>query len=208
MCGTAWMKFSGAPTTPSAAADPQNCFECSNCSKILSALPIGTPNSALPRVTNPEARNYLIGSNPAAYALINGTGNRGSLVRIPALATLNHREVDQDRLGVTLSGQWRPTERTTISFDNLYSEMTQTSTNYQIGPVGLNRNNTNGNRTATAFSYQTATTASNSNNSYNNRRSVYANCTAQTATEFRDAIDCGQSLYGNTPIFTTAPGAL
>lgn len=85
--------------------------------------------------------------------------------------------------------------------------MTQTSTNYQIGPVGVNRNNTNGNRTATAFSYQTATTASNSNNSYNNRRSVYANCTAQAATEFRDAIDCGQSLYGNTPIFTTAPGA-
>jgi TonB-dependent receptor len=179
-----------------AAGDPQGF-----------ALPIGTPNSALPRVTNPEARNYLIGSNPAAYALINGTGNRGSLVRIPALATLNHREVDQDRLGVTLSGQWRPTERTTINFDNLYSEMTQTSTNYQIGPVGLNRNNTNGNRTATAFSYQTATTASNSNNSYNNRRSVYANCTAQAATEFRDAIDCGQSLYGNTPIFTTAPGA-
>ena len=104
-------------------------------------------------------------------------------MRIPALATLNHRDVEQDRLGVTLSGQRRPTERTTINFDNLYSKMTQISTNYQIGPVGLNRNNTNGNRTATAFSYQTATTASNSNNSYNNRRSVYANCTAQAATD-------------------------
>ena len=165
------------------------------------ALPIGTnPATALPRVTNPEARNYLIGSNPAAYNLINGGATRGSLVRIPALATLNHRDVEQDRLGVTLSGQWRPTERTTINFDNLYSKMTQISTNYQIGPVGLNRNNTNGNRTTTAFSYQTYPTTSATNNSY-------ANCATQAATEFRDAIDCGQSLYGSTPIFTTAPGA-
>jgi len=168
------------------------------------ALPIGTnPATALPRVTNPEARNYLIGSNPAAYNLINGGATRGSLVRIPALATLNHRDVEQDRLGVTLSGQWRPTERTTINFDNLYSKMTQISTNYQIGPVGLNRNNTNGNRTTTAFSYQTYPTTS----ATNNRRAAYANCATQAATEFRDAIDCGQSLYGSTPIFTTAPGA-
>lgn len=172
------------------------------------ALPIGTnPATALPRVTNPEARNYLIGSNPTAYNLINGGATRGSLVRIPALATLNHRDVEQDRLGVTLSGQWRPTERTTINFDNLYSKMTQISTNYQIGPVGLNRNNTNGNRTTTAFSYQTYPTTSATNNSYANRRAAYANCTTQAATEFRDAIDCGQSLYGSTPIFTTAPGA-
>ena len=128
-------------------------------------------------------------------------------MRIPALATLNHRDVEQDRLGVTLSGQWRPTERTTINFDNLYSKMTQISTNYQIGPVGLNRNNTNGNRTTTAFSYQTYPTTSATNNSYANRRAAYANCTTQAATEFRDAIDCGQSLYGSTPIFTTAPGA-
>ena len=172
------------------------------------ALPIGTnPATALPRVTNPEARNLLIGSNPAAYALLNGASNRGSLVHIPSLASLNHREVDQDRLGVTLSGQWRPSDRTTINFDNLYSKQNQVSTNYQIGPVGLNRNNTNGNRTGTAFSYQTATTASATNNSYANRRATYANCASQAATEFRDAIDCGQSMYGGTPVFRTAPGA-
>ncbi|MEN5363156.1 TonB-dependent receptor [Brevundimonas intermedia] len=172
------------------------------------ALPTGTnPATALPRVTNPEARNLLIGSNPAAYALLNGASNRGSLVHIPSLASLNHREVEQDRLGVTLSGQWRPSDRTTINFDNLYSKQNQVSTNYQIGPVGLNRNNTNGNRTGTAFSYQTATTASATNNSYANRRATYANCATQAATEFRDAIDCGQSMYGGTPVFGTAPGA-
>ncbi|WP_428156482.1 TonB-dependent receptor [Brevundimonas sp.] len=172
------------------------------------ALPIGTnPATALPRVTNPEARNLLIGSNPAAYALLNGASNRGSLVHIPSLASLNHREVEQERLGVTLSGQWRPTDRTIVNFDNLYSKQDQVSTNYQIGPVGLNRNNTNGNRTGTAFSYQTATTANATNNSYANRRATYANCATQAATDFRDAIDCGQSMYGGTPIFGTAPGA-
>ena len=172
------------------------------------ALPIGTnPATAFPRVTNPEALGFLIGSDPAAYALLNGGATRGSLVRIPSLATLNHREVEQDRLGATLSFQWRPTDRTTVSVDNLYSEMTQVSTNYQIGAVGLNRNNTNGNRTLTSFSYQTFPTTSASNNSYANRRGIYANCATQAATQYRDAIDCGQSLYGNVPIFRTAPGA-
>lgn len=171
------------------------------------ALPIGTnPATAFPRVTNPEALSYLIGSDPTAYALLNSGATKGSLVKIPSLATLNHREVEQERLGLTLSGQWRPSPRTTISFDNLYSEMTQVSTNYQIGAVGLNRNNTNGNRTLTSFSYQTFPTASNSNNSYRNRRGIYATCASQEATDFRDAIDCGQSLYGNTPVFTTSPG--
>ena len=172
------------------------------------ALPTGTnPATAFPRVTNPEALAYLIGSNPEAYRLLNGAGTRGSLVKIPSLATLNHREVEQERLGITLSGQWRPTDRTTISFDNLYSEMTQVSTNYQIGAVGLNRNNTNGNRTLSSFSYQTYPTTSAANNSYRNRRGIYATCASQDANDFRDAIDCGQGMYGNTPVFTTAPGA-
>ncbi|MCX4197806.1 hypothetical protein OMR07_21580 [Methylobacterium organophilum] len=139
----------------------------------------------------------------AARALDAQGLNRGTSGNV----SVRFRDVEQDRLGVTLSGQWRPTERTTINFDNLYSKMTQISTNYQIGPVGLNRNNTNGNRTTTAFSYQTYPTTSATNNSYANRRAAYANCATQAATAFRDAIDCGQSLYGSTPIFTTAPGA-
>ncbi len=173
------------------------------------ALPTNVNAAAvIPRVTNPEALNFLIGSNPAAYQLLYGPNNyRQSLVRIPALASLQHREIEQERLGATLSFQWRPTDRTTISFDNLYSEATQTSTNYQLGPVGLNRNNTNGNRTPTSFSYQTATTTSAANNSYANRRASYANCATQAATEFRDAIDCGQSIYGENRIYNTAPGA-
>jgi iron complex outermembrane receptor protein len=173
------------------------------------ALPIGVnPALVLPRVTNPEALNYLIGSNPTAYQLLYGPNNyRNSLVRVPGLGSLNHREIEQDRVGATLSFQWRPSPRTLVSVDNLYSEMNQTSTNYQIGAIGLNRNNTNGNRTTTAFSYQTYPTTTAANNTYANRRGSYTVCATQAATEFRDAIDCGQSRYGNSPIYTTAPGA-
>lgn len=173
------------------------------------ALPTNVnPALVIQRVTNPEALSYLIGSNPAAYQLLYGPNNyRQSLVRIPSLASLQHREIEQERLGATLAFQWRPTDRTTISFDNLYSEATQSSTNYQLGPVGLNRNNTNGNRTVTAFSYQTFPTTSAANNTYANRRGSYPNCATQAATEFRDAIDCGQATYGNNRVYNTAPGA-
>lgn len=177
-----------------AAGDPQGF-----------ALPTNV-NAAnvIPRVTNPEALQYLIGSNPRAYELLYGPNNyRGSLVRIPTLSSLNHRELEQERLGLTLSMQWKPTDRTTITYDGLYAEMDQTADNYQIGAIGLNRNNTNGNRTASNFSYQTATTASAAQNTYANRRTAYANCATQAATSFRDAIDCGQSQYGNTPVFNS-----
>jgi TonB-dependent receptor len=174
------------------------------------ALPSNVdPLTALPRVTNPEARDLLIGSNPAAYELIYGGPGiyRGSLVRIPTLASLMRRELTQDRTGFTTAVQWRPTDRTTISVDGLYSELNQKSTNYQVGSIGLNRNNTNGNRTATNFSYQTLPTVSPAQNTYQNRRGVYANCNYRAATEFVDEIDCGQSIYGNTRVFNTAPGA-
>jgi hypothetical protein len=42
MCGTAWMKSAVGPAMPLSTAWAQNCFECSNCSKIDSARPIFT----------------------------------------------------------------------------------------------------------------------------------------------------------------------
>jgi TonB-dependent receptor len=189
--------FNNANST--AALDPQGFALPSNVNAA----------TVLNRVTNPEALGLLVGSNPAAYNLLQGGAgnNRGSLVTIPSLASLNHRELSQERLGTTIGLQWRPTPKTTVSVDYLYAQLDSQADNYQIGPVGLNRNNTNGNRNLTSFSYQTAPTASATNNSYNNRVGIYANCATQTATEFRGPIDCGQTLYGNTPVFTTAPGA-
>lgn len=46
MCGTAWMNPAGSPAMPLATAWAQNCFECSNCSKIDRARPIFTLPSA------------------------------------------------------------------------------------------------------------------------------------------------------------------
>ena len=166
------------------------------------ALPIGTVS--IPNVTNPNALALLTGSNPAAYALINGNG-RGSLIRIPALPTINHREISQERVGLTLSGQWRPTERTTVSLDGLYSKFESESVNYQIVPVGLNRNNTSGViPNATNYSFNTARpgppsagTANTNQGSATQRRGLYSNCTAQAeafgadGNRIRDAIDCG-----------------
>lgn len=172
------------------------------------ARPAGT---TIPNVTNPNALALLTGSNPAAYALINGNG-RGSLVRIPALPTLSHRDIEQERVGVTLGAQWRPTERTTVSLDGLYSKFDSSSINYQLSPIGLNRNNTNGViPNATNYSFNTArpgapspgTTATNQGTA-TQRRGLYASCTAQTTafssdgTQIRDPIDCGQTLGGGS----------
>ncbi|MEN5362747.1 TonB-dependent receptor [Brevundimonas intermedia] len=171
------------------------------------ARPTGT---TIPNVTNPIALGYLTGSDPAAYALLHGPTGRGSLVRIPALPNMNHREIEQERLGVTLSAQWRPTERTTISVDTLYSKFDSSSINYQLVPVGLNRNNTSGViPNATNYSYNTARpgppsagTAASNQGSATQRRGLYSSCTAQgvltssDGNRIRDAIDCGQSLNG------------
>lgn len=172
------------------------------------AAPTGTPcnNGVIPgvNITNTAYCNTLQGSNPAAYALLhNPTGSTlrnnntsggavagttvaaGPLVRIPALATLNQQELEQERLGATVALQWRPRESTTISLDGVYSRFDNNSVNLQIQTVGLNRNNTNaGLNTANAAT------------PVNTKRGLYNSCVAQAATAIRDAIDCGQQMNG------------
>ncbi|GFE83806.1 hypothetical protein GCM10011487_58060 [Steroidobacter agaridevorans] len=141
--------------------------------------------STLPSsITNTSVRNALSGSNPAAYAQLN------DLTRIPALPAVEEAALDQERLGVTFGVQWKPTDRTDVSLDGLYSKFEQDQINYQISPVGLNRNNTNAN-----LNTANASTAANT------RRGTYATCTSRAATETQDAIDCGQQMYGATPVF-------
>jgi TonB-dependent receptor len=176
------------------------------------ATPTGTAcnNGVIPgvNITNSAICSMLVGSNSAAYNLINspssattnattptGTGTvtaAGPLVRIPALATLNQQDLEQERLGLTGALQWRPTSRTTISYDWVYSELQQSSTNYQVQTVGLNRNNTNANLYALNSGTATAT-----------KRGLYASCAAQDATAIRDAIDCGQSMNGGALVAGT-----
>lgn len=167
------------------------------------AAPTGTAcnNGVVPgvNITNLATCDTLRGSNPAIYALINNpqgstltnTGGTttttapGSLVRIPALATLNQQLLQQDRLGMTLALQFRPTDKTLVSFDVVYSRFFNNSENFQVQTVGLNRNNTN-NGLNTVTSGTAAAT----------RRGFYNTCTARAATDIADALDCGQQLNG------------
>lgn len=86
------------------------------------------------------------GSSPAATAALydpdgNGSYDFGAI--IPGLPTLSHQELEYQRLGATFTTQWRPTDRTEVTFDYLYSEFKQQTTLSQLTALGLNRNNYN-----------------------------------------------------------------
>jgi TonB-dependent receptor len=118
------------------------------------------------------------GSDPAAYALITPT------TLIPALPSINRQYLNYDRLGATLTAQWKPTSRTEIVLDGVYSRYNQDSTTDTLTPIGLNRNGTNARA-------QTGTLrAPNTANGLADRIALYPTCTPSAS------IDCGQSIYG------------
>ncbi|WP_225421400.1 TonB-dependent receptor [Sphingomonas parva] len=118
------------------------------------------------------------GSDPAAYALVTPT------TIIPALPSIGRQNLEYDRIGATFTTQWRPTSRTEIILDGVYSRFRQDSTVNAITPIGLNRNGTNARVT------QNTLRAPNTANGLADRIALYPNCVPSAA------IDCGQSLYG------------
>jgi TonB-dependent receptor len=118
------------------------------------------------------------GSDPAAYALITPT------TIIPALPSINRQDLDYKRLGATFTAQWKPTDRTEIVLDGVYSRYKQNSTTNSLTTIGLNRNGTN------ARVQQNTLRAAGTANGNADRLALYPNC-VQSAT-----IDCGASLYG------------
>jgi iron complex outermembrane recepter protein len=151
-------------------------------------------------ITNPLIIAALTGSDPTAYAALYGNGNSttgrydDSIVRIPALATLNSQELHSERIGVTSSFQMQLDEKTRVTVDYLYSRFRNESSNYQIQSVGLNRNNTN----ATLNTLALGTNP-------NTRRALYPSlCVPNAGSDIVPPSDCGQSLYGLTPAFATS----
>jgi len=152
-------------------------------------------------ITNPQAIAFQTGSDPAAYAKLypgapyNTPGRfDDSIVRIPALATIQQQNVKTQRLGLTGAMQWQPDDRTTITIDGAYSRFKNDSVFYQVSTVGLNRNNTNATYN-TAIGRQTPSTA----------RGLYPGiCTPAATTSLAPTQDCGATLYGTTPAFATA----
>ena len=163
------------------------------------SAPVGTINYA-----NPTATAFQTGSDPVAYAKLYpgapyNTAGRfdDSTVRIPALPSLTHQVVKNDRLGLTGAYQWDVTDKTRISIDGLYSRFHNESENNQLSPVGLNRNNTNA-AYNTAAGRLTPAAA----------RAAYPGlCTPAAGSAIAVSQDCGQSQYGTTPAFATALNA-
>lgn len=164
-------------------------------------------------ITNAAVLAAQTGSDPAAYAIMNPGcpavqstfqtapntltattgGCNNSLVKFPALGSIEQQDLETKRLGITTSFQVQLAPRTRLTIDGLYSKLENKSTINQVSTVGLNRNNTNA-------TYNTATAST----SITNKRNLYPSlCTAQGETNFLPAVDCGARLYGTTPAFTT-----
>ena len=163
------------------------------------SAPVGTNFGTA--ITNPQAIEFQTGSDPAAYAKLypgapyNTVGRfDDSVVRIPALATIQQQNVKNERLGLTGSIQWNPDDKTTITIDGAFSRFKNDSVFYQVSTVGLNRNNTNATYN-TAIGRQAPATA----------RGLYPGiCTPAAASDLAPTQDCGAALYGTTPAFATA----
>lgn len=123
----------------------------------------------------------LYGSDPAAYAKLSPT------TLIPALPTISRRILSYNRLGATLTAQWKPTSHTEIILDGAFSSYHQASENDGITTIGLNRNGTNAKATLGTLG---ATTGKSAATGIANRVALYPNC-VQSAIA-----DCGALLYG------------
>jgi iron complex outermembrane receptor protein len=127
----------------------------------------------------------LYGSDPASFAKITDT------TIIPALPSISRQKFAYDRLGATLTAQWRPTEKSEIVGDFVFSRYNQDVETNSLTTVGLNRNGTNAR--ATILTGTNGLRAVNTANGIADRQAVYGAGCVQSAT-----VDCGQAIYGTT----------
>jgi TonB-dependent receptor len=158
------------------------------------AAPAGTNLGA--SYTNPAAIAAQTGSDPTAYANLYpgapyNTAGRfdDSQVRFPALGSVEQSDVKYDRIGITNSYQWRPTEKTAVNLDLLYSKYDYENVINQVSTVGLNRNNTLANFNNASPTTPVAT-----------RRGMYPGACAVPTNPTAPPQDCGQEIYGTTPV--------
>jgi len=149
------------------------------------SAPVGTNFGT--SVTNPAAIAALTGSDPAAYAALfpgppYSTPGRfnDSIVRVPGLINLEQQNLTESRIGLTSSLQWRPTDRTLVNLDGVFSRFHQKSDISQIVDIGMNRNNTNA-------AYNTANAATPAAA----RRGQYNSCNPTPGSSFLAPLDCG-----------------
>jgi iron complex outermembrane receptor protein len=119
------------------------------------------------------------GSDPAAYALLTPT------TLFPALPSINRQGLNYERIGLTATAQWRPSARTEVTLDGVFSRYDQSTETDGITPVGLNRNGTNARVT------QGTLRAPGTANGNADRLALYPTC-SPSAT-----LDCDGTLSGN-----------
>ena len=149
------------------------------------SAPVGTNFGT--SVTNPAAIAALTGSDPAAYAALfpgapySTAGQfNDSIVKIPSLMNIEQQNLTESRIGLTGSLQWRPTDRTLVNLDGVFSRFHQKSDISQIVDIGMNRNNTNA-------AYNTANAAT----SAATKRGQYNSCNPTPGSSFLAPLNCG-----------------
>ncbi len=130
----------------------------------------------------PGGTGATFGSDPAAYALVKPT------TIIPALPSIGRQKLEYERLGFTATAQWRPTDRTEITIDGVYSKYDQYSETAAITTIGLNRNGTNTRAAQTGSAGLRAVGTTNGNA---DRVALYPNCVPSAI------VDCDGTLTGD-----------
>lgn len=170
----------------------------------------------------------LSGSNADAYDTVT-QGNRGysmggtvgktastwlgaaSGTLIPGLATLNHRDIYQTRIGLTASVQWQVDDRTMIVFDGVFSSTYQDSINYQVSSIGLNRSNASSQMAAVPASL-TSTSSVSKITAFESKLSAaytkYSSCTANSGSATTAKVVCSYAKSSNLyDYYTSGYGA-
>ena len=129
-------------TSQSDYSDANNGF-CGTAVDIASQAGSQVVNTAIPYVNplsgsgNRPAGQCFSGlpSDPVAYAAINQPN-----VFLPRNPGLGRFELDQKRLGMTGAVQWRPSDKTDVTLDLVYSQFDQDRADYALSNASLNRN--------------------------------------------------------------------
>jgi TonB-dependent receptor len=144
-----------------------------------------------------DANSLMFGSNPDAWAQL----EKNLSTTIPALTSLQQQDLSQERIGLTTTVEFQPTEKTHIRVDGLWAQFKVDNQSHILGSFGLNRqfdnaraeigltNTTTGLRPYSASNF----------NYFADRRGVYGNSCTTSAT-----LDCTGTL-GNAarPVFAT-----
>lgn len=161
-------------------------FEYTYRNSQLNGITPATYGFALPST---QGTGFLFGSDPAAYAAVT------PLTLIPALPSITRQDLSYERIGATITAQWRPTDHTEITLDGVYSSYQQDSTVSGITTIGLNRNGTNARAQLTGTNGLRAVGTALGNS---DRVALYANCVPSAS------LDCNGDLPGTgvgaTPI--------